>query len=215
MAGRPTPVGAVDGDALRRARALSTPTRVEMLERLRQSEHPLTAQELADALGVHHTAVRQHLAVLADVGLVAAVPQAPQGRGRPKVGYRASLHLDPYQQLSLMLATAATEGISAREAGRRFGSAVAPSPDGGVAMLRAEAERLGFRPRVRDRSTGVCELVLDRCPFAEVAAVSPEAVCDLHRGIAEGIAATTGEIEILDLHVADPHRGGCRIVIAT
>lgn len=215
MAGRPTPVGAVDGDALRRAKALSAPTRVELLAVLRRSGEPLTAQELAEGLGVHHTAVRQHLVVLADVGLVAAVPQAPQGRGRPKMGYRALVDPDPYQHLSLMLASAAAEGISAREAGRRFGGAVAPSPDGGVATLRVEAERLGFQPRVRPRTAGVCEIVLDRCPFAEVAAVSPEAVCDLHRGLAEGIAAATGEIEILDLHVADPRRGGCRLVVAT
>ncbi len=201
-----------DGDALRRARALAVPTRVAVLEELRRSDRPMTAAHLAAVIGVHHTAVRQHLAVLADVGLVASETLPPSGRGRPTSVFRALVDPDPYQHLAHMLADAATHGLTSREAGFRHGERVAPSTDGPLATLVAETTRLGFRPTVRDRGKGVQEVVLQTCPFAEVAAANPAAICGLHRGIAEGVLARTGGLEVVDLHVADPHRAGCRLV---
>ena len=82
-----------------------------------------------------------------------------------------------------------------------------------MATLRGETERLGFRPRVRDRGNGTHELVLAACPFAESPRCAPATVCDLHRGIAEGVCERSGGLEVVDLHVADPHRGGCRLVV--
>ena len=46
---------------------------------------PSTAAVVAQSLGVTTMAVRQHLQVLEDQGLVEARPQAPKGRGRPSV----------------------------------------------------------------------------------------------------------------------------------
>jgi predicted ArsR family transcriptional regulator len=202
-----------EGDALRRAKALAAPTRVAVLEHLRRAGRPCAAQEVADALGVHHTAVRQHLTLLVEAGLVGPVPMPPQGRGRPKVLYRALADPDPYQHLALMLSEVISEGFTPRTAGHRQGLAVEPSPAGPLATLFGETERLGFRPRVRDRGHGTHELLLAACPFAEVAAVAPATVCDLHRGIAEGVCERSGGLEVVDLHVADPHRGGCRLVV--
>ncbi|MEN9646179.1 MAG: hypothetical protein RL238_2848 [Actinomycetota bacterium] len=201
-----------DGDALRRAQALAVPTRVAVLDALRRRDEPMTAAQLAAVIGVHHTAVRQHLAVLAEVGLVAAETLPPAGRGRPKSVYRALTDPDPYQHLSLMLADAVSLGLTPREAGHRHGERVTPSPDGPLATLVGETTRLGFRPTVRDRGKGVQEVVLHTCPFADVAAVNAAAICGLHRGIAEGVLARTGGLEVVDLHVADPHKAGCRLV---
>lgn len=182
-----------------------------MLQLLRTAGEALTPQSMAAALGVHHTAVRQHLTVLAAAGMVEAVHLQPQGRGRPRVAYRALGDPDPYQRLSTMLADAVGEGLTPREAGRRHGVEVTPSPDGAVATLLAETDRLGFQPRIRE-GRGTLELVLDACPFADVASVSPHVVCELHLGIAEGIAERTGDVEIVDLRAADPHAAGCRLI---
>ncbi len=200
-----------DGDALRRARALAAPTRRAVLELLRGADEPLTPQQLAATVGVHHTAVRQHLVVLAEAGMVEAVQLAPEGRGRPRVAYRPLGDPDPYQRLSTMLADAVSEGLTPREAGRRHGRDVTPLDEGAVATLLAETNRLGFRPRVR-KGRGRLELVLDACPFAAVAAVAPDVVCELHLGIAEGIVERTGGLEIVDLRAADPRTAGCRLI---
>lgn len=200
------------GDALRRARALAVPTRVAVLDELRRSPAPMTAAALAEVIGVHHTAVRQHLAVLAEAGLVAGDTLPPDGRGRPRTVYRVLADPQPYQHLALMLSDAVTQGLTPQEAGHLHGERVVPSPDGPLATLVGETTRLGFHPTVRDRGKGVQEVVLHVCPFAEVAAANADAICGLHRGIAEGVLARAGGLEVVDLHVADPHKAGCRLI---
>jgi hypothetical protein len=72
-----------------------------------------------------------------------------------------------------------------------------------VACLRAvmdELADLGFDPALEDTPLGTGELGLDqevpqglaaisftRCPFRELAVLYPDLVCELHRGITEGI----------------------------
>jgi predicted ArsR family transcriptional regulator len=212
MSNRPKHVGLEDG-ALRRAKALSAPTRVEILTLLRSAPSPLTAGALAGALGIHHTAVRQHLAVLADAGLVRSQALPVEGRGRPRTGYTATATEGvPYRELAGMLADAVRTGRTARDAGRDAGLLVEPSADGPIATLHDEAQRLGFEPRTRRRGD-LQEIVLGACPFAELATTQPETVCELHVGLAEGIAARAGGLEVEGIHLADPHKGGCRIVV--
>lgn len=213
MAPRSRQGEATDDGALRRARALAAPTRVAMLELLRGAEGPLTAQQLGAALGVHHTAVRQHAAVLAEAGLLRATVLPPEGRGRPRLGYTAVDDPDPYRQLAGMLAEAVRERRTPREVGQRHGAEVTPSPEGPLATLKAEADRLGFQPVVRARGKGRHDVVLQACPFAEVAADDPATVCALHQGLAEGIAERAGGLEVEALHVADPRHGGCRLTV--
>lgn len=174
-----------------------------------EADGPRTAQDLAAALGVHHTAVRQHMVVLVGAGLVAAEPLPPVGRGRPRIGYRAVGEPDPYRWLSNALAVGLEEGIAPLELGRRLGAEEARSDDPAAALMGV-ARRLGFEPRLR-RDGAVIDIVLAECPFAEVAAAAPHVVCELHRGIAEGIAVGVDGVESVELRVAPPTRGGCRI----
>ena len=213
MERRPPAVDRADGDALRRARALAVPTRVSVLDHLRRAERPLTPQELAEVVGVHHTSVRQHLTVLADVGLVGQVPLPPKGRGRPRIAYQPLVDPEPYQHLALILAEAVQQGRTARAAGRVQGAKVQAADRTAIATLLDETARLGFRPRLRPRGPGRHELVLDACPFAAVAAINPSIACDLHLGLAEGILSKIGGMEVVELKVADPHRGGCRFTL--
>ena len=184
-----------------------------IIDLLGEADGPLTSRQLAARLGVHHTAVRQHAEVLIDAGLVVAATLPPAGRGRPQVGYRLAVRPDPYQHLSGLLSEAVRTGDTAREVGRRHGAEVTPSPDGPVETLRVEAERLGFRPLVVEGAAGRTELVLEECPFADVASTDPKTICALHRGLAEGVAEAVGGVEVESLHVADPHAGGCRLVL--
>lgn len=43
--------------------------------------------ELTSYLGFNHDAIRQHLAVLVEAGLVAGSVESNHGRGRPKAGF--------------------------------------------------------------------------------------------------------------------------------
>ena len=203
-----------DGGALRRARALSTPTRVQIMRTLRAASAPMTAAELADAIGVHHTVIREHLALLADAGMVSGAQLPIIGRGRPRTGYVSAVGVpeDAYVQLATLLAEAMASGVSAREAGRRAGASLQPREGGAVPTLQYEAERLGFRPTVRS-SGEVHEIVLRQCPFEEVALTSPQTVCDLHLGLAEGVCERVGGAVVERLHVADPRQAGCCITL--
>jgi predicted ArsR family transcriptional regulator len=87
----------------------------------------------------------------------------------------------------------------------------APVVDG-VEAIRAEAARLGFDPLVRQRKT-TTEVVLRHCPFSIVAATDPGVVCELHLGLAEGIAAASGDVRVTGLRRADPHTAGCRVLL--
>ncbi len=201
-----------DGGALRRARALSTPTRVQIMRTLRAARAPMTAAELADAIGVHHTVIREHLALLADAGMVTGTPLPIIGRGRPRTGYVPAVGApeDAYVQLATLLADAMSSGVSAREAGRRAGASLEPRDGNVVATLHQEAERLGFRPLLRSRNDGH-DIVLRQCPFEEVALTSPQTVCELHLGLAEGVCERVGGAVVEKLHVADPRQAGCCI----
>jgi predicted ArsR family transcriptional regulator len=98
-----------------------------------------------------------------------------------------------------------------RKAGRRSGRARKAAGGSGTGAMVDEASRLGFQPSLEPRHDGEVDIVLNACPFADVAAADPKTVCQLHLGIAEGLAASIGGLEVTHLHVADPFAAGCRI----
>jgi predicted ArsR family transcriptional regulator len=176
---------------------------------------------LTARFGLNHNAIRQHLAKLSDAGLVIEETAPPTGPGRRRLRYRPAPEVEgswgthgPYQQLSLMLLQLLQEGSSAREVGAETGRRLAralPQTADPVDRLELNATRQGFAPRRVDRGSSV-ELILDRCPFQAAASAAPEVVCQLHRGLAEGIAkATAGQVEVIDLISRNPQRAGCRL----
>jgi len=188
-------------------RALSDPSRVRILELLRQAEAPLDARELGTRVGLHVNSVRSHLRVLAEAGLVAQRREEPTGPGRPRVLYQATTEpldapaLDNYRLLAQILASslAGTErnpSARAEEAGRAWGAHLIRKPPPFTSISKQETidevirlhEQAGFRPELRQAKSGQ-EIVLKHCPFQQVATTYQSVICPLHLGLIRGALA--------------------------
>jgi predicted ArsR family transcriptional regulator len=218
-------------DLQQEARVLGEPTRHAIFRYLAEHGPGVDIATLTEHIGLHHNAVRQHLARLVEAGLVLESVAPPTGRGRPRLVYEVQQAaagrwdvVGPYERLAVLQAEMARTGDAAVEVGRRAGrdearralSTGRPTgrttggPPDPVNALRDHFERSGFAPMLRRRGAQV-DLVLTSCPFAAAARVDPGSVCALHLGIAEGFAAALGAIGVLGLDVADPSRGRCRL----
>jgi predicted ArsR family transcriptional regulator len=210
-------------DALQKeARALGDPTRHRLFRYIADAPGPVGVAELTEYVGLNHNAVRQHLALLKDAELVVEEVEDRSRPGRPRLLYRVHPEAagrwdttSAYAWLGRLLADAITLRRGPRQIGRQEGHRRAAELSGtgrGVELLNAEMARLGFRPAYRERGPRV-EYVLGRCPFADVADVHPETVCQLHVGLAEGLAEGFGDVEVEQLVIKNPHRAGCRLVV--
>jgi len=206
------------------ARALADPTRFEIFCYVDESARPVGVAELTAHFGLNHNAIRQHLAKLRDAGLVAEEVAPPRGPGRPSLRYRPVPGAaerwegtNPYANLAAMLIELLRGGGTPFEVGVAAGEQLVreygPRLDA-VDVIEAVARRLGFEPRRTVRRNRV-DVVLDRCPFADSAATAPDIVCELHRGLAHGIASVAaGDVRVTGLVVKPPHRAGCRLELA-
>ncbi len=219
----PRPVDAADQSLLVQSRALGDPTRHAIYTYVRDAPSPVGVAELTEHFGFNHNAIRQHLAKLRDASLVIEERARPSGPGRPALRYRPTPGAverwgapGPYEALSMMLLDLLTGEETPREVGRLAGLRLAEehgTSAGAVEVLDAVARRLGFEPHLEDDG-GDTDVVLDRCPFADAAEASPGIVCDLHLGIAEGIAERSSDHAVVtDLVVRPPKRAGCRIKV--
>jgi predicted ArsR family transcriptional regulator len=206
----------------REARALGDPTRYRLFRYIADAAQPVGVAELTSQVRLHHNAVRQHLAVLRDAGLVAEETEGRSRPGRPRLLYRPHPEVagrwEPpggYAWLAGVLATAVRRQQDVRQAGRQEGShraAQLTGPGSPADLLEEEMARRGFRPSRTSRGLQV-SLTLGRCPFAEVAAADPEIICQLHLGLAEGLAEGLGGLAVDELIAKDARRAGCRLSV--
>src|SRR5437588_8273981 len=210
-----------DRDVQRQAKALGDPTRHAIFRAVADAPGPVDVATLTARFELNHNAIRQHLAKLCAAGLVIEEVGPSTGRGRPRLQYRPALATtsdwgipSPYEHLSVMLVEALRSGRSPREVGAEAGrrlAATLPDSEDPVDSLEIIAARRGFEPRRAERR-GSVDLVLDHCPFQVTATTAPDIVCQLHLGLAEGIAeATGGTVEVTELVARDPRRAGCRL----
>jgi predicted ArsR family transcriptional regulator len=204
------------------ARALGDPTRHRIFRYIADAIEPVSVAELTAFVQLNHNAVRQHLAVLKKAHLVIEEVEARSVPGRPRLLYR--LHPETFERWSTtgayswlagMLSDAVRTGQPPRDVGRQEGKRRAlelASPAPADALFESELERRGFRPVRHDKGRRV-ELVLERCPFAEVAAADPDTICELHLGLAEGLAEGLGDLEVERLVRKNPRSAGCRLVV--
>ncbi len=207
----------------RQAKALGDPTRFSIFTWIGEQPAPVTIIELKAEFTLNHTTIRQHLLQLCDAELLVESQAPPSGPGRPKRLYEVSpsahgswTHDGPYEQVAMLLLEMLRTGKSAREVGRISGRQ-RPMPlrssSDPIEAMAIEAARQGFEPTI-ERSDGHADLVLTRCPFVEAAQSDPTTVCELHRGLAEGMAEAMGDVRVTDLVARPPSRAGCRMELA-
>jgi predicted ArsR family transcriptional regulator len=212
-------------DLLAMLKALGDETRFSMYRELATSTRGRTAHELADSLGLHANTVRLHLDRLREAGLVDVEPGHRGTVGRPTHVYSLApgapgLGFDPpsYTLLSGLLAALAervgADHEEATEIGRSWGAEAGKRTRSRscVKALGAEMSRLGFEP-VTETSGVETDMAFTHCPFRELAEAYPELVCNLHRGITEGIVGEVGGgsvVEFATLYDRDP----CRVSVS-
>jgi predicted ArsR family transcriptional regulator len=197
-----------------RHRALSNPTRVRVLDVVRQ-RGDVDAAAVAAQVGLHVNTVRAHLEMLEKVGLISSEFEERRRQGRPRRLFRSAPSSEQalpadgaYRALAQALAGSLDNADvdAARmvaDAGARWGRELmrgSPTPTGGgLEHIRTELvallDRLGFAaaPDASGR------IDLHRCPFADVAREHPDVVCGLHQGILAGaleVLDFTGEVRL-------------------
>lgn len=202
------------------ARALGDPTRHDVFRYVADAGRPVDVAELTEQFGLNHNAIRQHLAKLVDAELVVEDTAPAAGRGRPRLVYAQHPNAEsrwgvtgPYERLSLWLAEIVRTGDTPVEVGRRAGQRQrlgAPASTDPVGELVDQMARHGFDPTVRRRASNA-DITLRTCPFATTALADPDTVCELHLGIAYGIAEGVDGLVIDELVPKDPRRAHCRL----
>lgn len=219
--GQPPGDGAIDV-----LKAVGDETRYAIYRLIQDASSPVSAQFVAESLGLHANTVRPHLERLRAVGLLDMEINSGGRVGRPQHMYRLGDRIPPldvtsraYRRLAEMLVEmlAATEDPSPRavDAGRSWGRRLRlaavrdgrPAP-GPLDAIVADLRDLGF-----ELVSGSHEVIFEGCPFTDLAQAYPEVVCSLHLGICEGSVAEhgTGSISAFEGLGAD---GPCAVKVA-
>lgn len=209
----------------RPAEVLAQPSRRRIAEVLAAAPAGLTPFELADAVGLHHNAVRRHLDVLARAGVVASEREAAAGRpGRPSRRYRL-IAVDGLAEaghgelVRLLLQLVRRAGAGEREVedfGRDEGRLMGRDGEG-ISKLVQTLAGLGFAPDdvTPDvaRQAGELDVRLLHCPFAAaVLAEGGALVCALHRGLTLGVLDVAApDAYLAGFEIRDPIAAGCRV----
>jgi predicted ArsR family transcriptional regulator len=184
-------------------RVLADPSRYAVYDELARSETSMSVGELAQRLDLHPNTVRLHLEKLREAGLVEGAADRHGLVGRPhhvwSTRYTSpSLGLEPSgsRVLAHLLADMAAQEpdgpARAAEIGRRRGRELSGSHAADerpcLRALTEELSTMGFDPIVEIHDGGAsAAIAFRRCPFRELAAVYPDLVCQLHRGLTEGM----------------------------
>ncbi len=213
---------AISADLQFEAKALGDATRYRLFRYIVEAAGPVGVDELTAHVRLNHNAVRQHLAVLKEAGLVIEETEQRDRPGRPRLLYRQHPEVaerwgapGSYAWLASLLSAAIRRRQDPRQAGRQNGhrrAAEISGPGDPADLMEQELSRRGFRPLRAERGRRL-QFTLGRCPFAEVAAADPGTICQLHLGLAEGLAEGLGQLQVERLTPKDPFRGGCRLSV--
>lgn len=207
-------------------KALGDETRFSIYEELSESTSALSAGELAERLGLHANTVRLHLERLREAGLVdvEAVHRGTVGRpqhlyslaaGAPGLGFDPPAHALLAGLLAALAERVGAAPAEAIEIGRAWGAdrGRRTSNRSCLRTLALELERLGFEPAVEERPDGSARVDFLHCPFRDLAEAYPELVCNLHRGLCEGVVDSAGGGSISDFGTLYDHEP-CHVTVA-
>jgi len=199
------------------AKALADPSRFQLFRFIVESDVPVVVSDLTELLGFNHNAIRQHLAVLVEAGLITESDETGRKtRGRPRKQYQ--LRSDAlgsfgsvsgsYQRLAALLLDVLRSGESPFDVGFRAGMHEAASGgdvrvEGLVGQLMVE----GFEPKV----TQAGDIELGNCPYADLATTDAAIVCELHRGLIQGHLGAGGQAVGVTLQPRDPRKAKCLV----
>jgi predicted ArsR family transcriptional regulator len=187
-------------------KALGDETRYAMYEELARSTAALSASDLAERLGIHANTVRLHLERLREVGLVdvEAVHRGTVGRpqhlyflsaGAPGLGFDPPAHALLAGLLAALAERVGADADEATQTGRVWGVDAGRRTRSRTCLsaLEAELTKLGFEPALESGGGEVsARIEFLHCPFRELAEAYPELVCNLHRGLCEGVVDSVG-----------------------
>jgi predicted ArsR family transcriptional regulator len=209
-------------------KALGDETRFAMYRELAQSTTPLSAQDLADALGLHANTVRLHLERLREAGVVEveAIHRGTVGRpqhyyslapGAPGLGFDPPAHALLAGLLAAMAERIGADRVDAEKTGHAWGVEAGKRTKSRSCLdsLAAELARLGFQPAADEDvdENGQARIDFLHCPFRELAEAYPELVCNLHRGLCEGVVDQAGSGSVVGfstLYEPDP----CHVTVS-
>jgi predicted ArsR family transcriptional regulator len=181
--------------------------RQHVLTAIQQADGPVGVTEVAEQVGVHANTARFHLDGLVDEGVIERLTDAPSGRGRPRISYRARPGLARggarrYRLLAEMLLVQLAGGdepaSTAKNAGRAWGAHLITRPAPGhrvdaeeaVERLTTMLDELDFAPELvgnqHDAASNSGRIRLRHCPFLELAEPHRDLVCTLHLGLMQG-----------------------------
>lgn len=199
-----------------------------LLERIKR-QPGVTSNELADSLGHTAVAVRQHLTVLEQAGLVRQESAAPQGRGRPATLW----HLTPlagesfpdrHADLTLDLIEAAREVFGAEGVEKLVQiraekqsaayteclAAAGKSLQRRVEALARERTAEGYMAEVTEEEGGSYILVEHHCPICE-AAQRCSGLCQAELDVFRGVLGSGARVERTEHLLSDGARCAYRI----
>jgi predicted ArsR family transcriptional regulator len=220
---------AVSADPLVVLKALGDETRYAMYRELASSTTALSAPELADRLGLHANTVRLHLDRLREAGVVdvEAVHRGTVGRpqhlyflaaGAPGLGFDPPAHALLAGLLAALAEQIGADGDDAADTGHAWGVEAGKRTRSRSCLkaLEGELARLGFEP-ASDTADGAYEgasrIEFLHCPFRELAEAYPELVCNLHRGLCEGVVEQVGGGRVEDFATLyDPEP--CHVIVS-
>jgi predicted ArsR family transcriptional regulator len=191
--------------------AVGDPELREALLYARGQARPVTADELAGAMGVHRNVARSRLERLVEAGLVAPgyerrSGKAGPGAGRPAKTYAVVPQLESiefpsnhFESLAAML----VDGIAAkggrkqlreigvafgRELGRASGVRPVKRLEPGFERLCEAVRSLGYQASVESVDKGRAVIASPTCPLRPLVRARPEAV-EIDRGMWAGLAS--------------------------
>lgn len=203
-------VNSLNVERLALFKALADDTRYVLYRELAASTTARSIAELAELVGLHPNTVRPHLDRLRDAGLVRVEVDNRGSVGRPQHRYSVvadapSLGLEPpaFPLMAGLLANVAAvcepgaDEVAAvgRQHGRHAATTRLPQDPPGAEAVRAEMDDLGFEP-VEHAGAGEVTIAFASCPYRALAEAFPELVCQLHRGIVEGMAEHMDDVVI-------------------
>jgi len=190
-------------------KALADDTRYRLYRTLRLSGRAVSVRELSTRLGLHANTLRPHLRRLEEAGLVASESErGASSVGRPQTLYsvldRDGREGRDYRLFADIVAGQVTGArqreravATARDWGAYLVGRSVPRPGArtssgpNLAVLQEALAEAGFDPRFRRRGHSRVDITLRDCPFRDLLDEHRELVCALHRGLLEGMLASS------------------------